>query len=661
MAPTTAGRRRLRILAAALLALTAAGSGAVQASPAAQLPSAPAPAHVTGQDVGQWLDGLVPGALDSTGIPGAVISVVAGDEVIAARGYGQAQTGTPGKAAAAEDTLFRIASVSKTITATAVMQLVERGELNLDTGISAYLDFDLPQPKGEVTLRHLLTHTAGFEERIRGLVSPDAAPPLRDTVAIDPPAQVFRPGTVPAYSNYGNALAGYIVERTADQPFADYVEQHIFDPLDMDSTSFAQPLPPHLADRLAFGYPDEAGPPLPFEYVAAAPAGAASGTATDMGRFMLALLGAGPQPERVLHPATLAQMLSPGLTDGDSLEPRMTLGFFDHSRSGHRALGHDGDSQVFHTAMRLYPDAGLGIFVAFNGNGRSPSDPTALRQALTEGFADRYLPGGPGGLENSGTVPSEGTDTPSPASGDAFHRAETIAGVYQQSRAPFSSFAGLISLTGQTVLTAQPDGTLLASPDPAGFAPAVYEEIGPWVWRQADGQEILAAHAPDGRVEAIRFSSAFALLPVAAWQDARVVLPLLTGCLGVLALTVIAWPLRYALHRRHRIPGASPRRLSGILTGAGVGAGLAAAAGWIAVLVSIASYRDVPDAPLRVLQLLQAMALAAVVPAGAWVIEAIRLRPGAAALAGRVLILLALAGWGWFALSFGLLAADVSY
>lgn len=665
MASPTAARRqpasglfsRLRVLAAALLALAAAGSGAAHAD---TLPAVSAPAQLSEQDLEQWLNGLVPEALDSTGIPGAVISVVAEDKIIAARGYGQARTGTPGTEADPEDTVFRIASVSKTITAMAVMQLVERGELDLDSEISEYLDFDLPQPRGEVTLRHLLTHTAGFEERIRGLVSSHAAPTLRHAVAADPPEQVFPPGTVPAYSNYGNALAGYIVERTAAQPFADYVQQHIFDPLEMHSSSFVQPLPPHLADRLAYGYPDDAGPALTFEYVAAAPAGAGSSSAADMGRFMLALLGTAPQSDRVLRWPALAEMLSPGLTHAGSPEPRMSLGFFDQSRNGHRALGHDGDSQVFHTAMRLYPDDGLGIFVAFNGNGRSASDAADLRQALTEGFADRYLPGEAVSAD-TGTVAAEGTRTSVPASGGTLERAETMAGAYRQSRAPFSTFAGLLSLAGQTVLTAQPDGTLLVSPDPAGFAPAVYEETEPWVWRQVDGQEVLAAQAADGRVEAIHFGSAFALLPVAGWQDARVVLPFLAGSLGVLLLAGCAWLAHAALRLRRRFPRVARPPLSRVLTGVGVGAGLAAAAGWVAVLASISAYRDVPDAPLRALQLLQGTALAAVVPAAVRVIDAVRFRTGPGLLMGRVFILLALAGFGWFALSFGLLAASVSY
>src|SRR5690606_10125653 len=113
--------------------------------------------------------------------------------------------------------LFRVASVSKTFTATAVMQLVEQGELDLDADVSEYLDFELNRGyDDDITLRHLLSHTAGFEERIHGLIAYGDEPvDLREVLATDPPEQVFRPGTTPSYSNYGNSLAGYIVQRVS--------------------------------------------------------------------------------------------------------------------------------------------------------------------------------------------------------------------------------------------------------------------------------------------------------------------------------------------------------------------------------------------------------------------------------------------------------------
>lgn len=239
----------------ALVLVTAIGLSACGASPAEPIQpllpqSQAAHGELTTSDVDAWLDGVVGSAIATTGIPGAVVSVVADGQVLTEQGYGQAVTGTsdtPARDADPQDTLFRIGSVSKVITATAVMQLAEQGLVDLDADVQQYLDFDLVTPKGAVTLRHLLTHTAGFEERIKGLIgTPGSEPVLRDIVSVDPPVQVFAPGTTPSYSNYGNTLAGYIVERVSGESFDDYLQHHIFDVAGMNSSSSAQPLPASL-------------------------------------------------------------------------------------------------------------------------------------------------------------------------------------------------------------------------------------------------------------------------------------------------------------------------------------------------------------------------------------------------------------------------------
>ncbi|RIJ55955.1 class A beta-lactamase-related serine hydrolase, partial [Clavibacter lycopersici] len=350
-------------------------------------------------DVDTWLDGVLGSALQTTGIPGAAVSVVADGQVLTSRGYGLADTGTEGSPARPvdpDDTLFRVGSVSKVVSATAVMQLVEEGRLDLDADVQQYLDFDLDTPKGPVTLRNLLTHTAGFEEVITGLIGVAGSErDLGDVMRTDPPAQVFAPGTTPAYSNYGASLAGYVAERVGGEPFVDLLQQEVLDRAGMTSSSFAQPLPGDLADRLAKGYPDDSQPSYPVEVVNAAPAGALSATASDMARFMLGHLGDLPEDQALLDPATLAEMHRPAL-DADQLGTlaagqRMDLGFFDDSTPGVPAFGHDGDTNVFHSAMRMFPDSDAGIFVTFNGNGRDAVDTLELRTTVLQGFADRYL------------------------------------------------------------------------------------------------------------------------------------------------------------------------------------------------------------------------------------------------------------------------------
>ena len=135
-----------------------------------------------------------------------------------------------------DSTIFRLASISKLFTWVSVMQLVEQGKLDLDADVNNYLDFQITPAFGKpVTLRNLMTHTAGFEEEIRDilLTDPKKATPLREFLMENLPRRMFTPGEVPAYSNYGVGLGGYIAQRASGQLFEDYVADHILQPLAM--------------------------------------------------------------------------------------------------------------------------------------------------------------------------------------------------------------------------------------------------------------------------------------------------------------------------------------------------------------------------------------------------------------------------------------------
>ena len=226
-------------------------------------------------DVDAWLDGYMPFALNTSDIPGAVVVVVKDGQVLSARGFGYADVDkrTPVDPAR---TLFRPGSVSKLVTWTAVMQLVEQGKIDLDADVNTYLDFTIPPRAGKpVTMRQMMTHTAGFEESAKGLIVYDksAAMTLPELIKSRTPARIFDAGTTPAYSNYATSLAGYIVGRLSGLPFDDYVEQRIFAPLNMRTASFRQPLPAALAPLAATGYSEPGQPSLGFEIVNSAPAG----------------------------------------------------------------------------------------------------------------------------------------------------------------------------------------------------------------------------------------------------------------------------------------------------------------------------------------------------------------------------------------------------
>ncbi|HZG33494.1 MAG TPA: serine hydrolase domain-containing protein, partial [Sphingopyxis sp.] len=304
-----------------------ADAGAAAAAPT--LPGAAA--ALTKADVDGWLDGFLPFALERGDLAGAVVVVVKDGQVLTQRGFGYADAArrTPVDPAR---TLFRPGSVSKLFTWTAVMQEVEAGRIDLDKDVNAYLDFRIPPYRGKpVTMRQLMTHTAGFEEHGKRTIfeDPKFAISLGDYVKVQP-RRIYAPGTTPSYSNYGTALAGYIVERTAKMPFDDYVEQRIFRPLGMAQSTFRQPLPAALAPSMATGYRQLSAGPSKFEIVGPSPAGGLSSSGADMAKFMVAHLDQGAG---LMKPATARMMHDTPLTILPPLN-RMELGFFETNING---------------------------------------------------------------------------------------------------------------------------------------------------------------------------------------------------------------------------------------------------------------------------------------------------------------------------------------
>jgi CubicO group peptidase (beta-lactamase class C family) len=315
----------------------------------------------------QRLDTLIPAKMQALNIPGVAISVVKDGRVWLTKGYGVADLET-GRPVDAERTGFRIASLSKLFTATAVMQLAEAGKVDLHADIRRYLDdLSLPlQYEEPVTLHHLLTHTAGFDLSDIG----DAAPTpeelhtLRAWIETHPQPQVFSPGFAYHYSNFGFALAGYIVERVSGLPFPKYVDRHIFQPLGLAYSTFEQPPPAWSMSEISRGYHLKKGQcqPLPFDYSQMAPANALISTAEDMSRFLLAQLGNGspllsPESRREMHRQQFAASPSPF---------GMAYGFHENRIYGRRALDHSGGQLGFSSYLVLIPELELGIFLSQN-------------------------------------------------------------------------------------------------------------------------------------------------------------------------------------------------------------------------------------------------------------------------------------------------------
>src|SRR5690348_12272681 len=219
-------------------------------------PAKPGEHALTAEDLHAFLDGMIPYTLHRGDIAGATVAVVKDGKLLFAQGYGYADLKTHAPVIA-DQTLFRPGSISKLFTATAVMQLVEQGKLDLDRDVNEYLDFTIPKTFPEpVTLRRLLTHTAGFEESLKNLFVGQETDmkPLGTYLTDQMPARIYPPGKIPSYSNYGFTLAGYLVQRVSGEKFERYIDNHILKPLKMNSSTFDQPLPSQLAPQMSKGY-----------------------------------------------------------------------------------------------------------------------------------------------------------------------------------------------------------------------------------------------------------------------------------------------------------------------------------------------------------------------------------------------------------------------
>ena len=631
-------RRAMALVVVALLSslslLTACGS----TSSSAGLPPREPPAgehQLTAEDVNAWLDGKLPDALKNGDIPGAVVSVVKDGQVVTTRGYGWADTGASGGQPVAVDpqkSLFRVASVSKIPTSIAAMQLVEQGKVNLDADISAYLDFEIERRFDEpLTLRHLLTHSAGFDEKGSLTKTTD----LETYVKTSPPVQVFAPGTTPGYSNYGMALAGYIVQRVSGQPFETYVREHVLEPAGMTTSTYEQPLPKGMASSLGPGYMSD-GEEVSFELMGDFPAGSLTVSAPDFAAFMNAQLSRSP---KLLREETWEQMWSPGLGEerlGNRAKAgEMGLGYFELSRHGRRIVEHGGDNQGWHSKFELYPEEKTGIFISYNGDGNEAS--SSLREDLAQGFADRYFPGE--------TVKASGSK-------DSADRARQVAGSYMPSRTSWTTFlSAWMPALALTTIEHTGDGKLKVDE-------TQLVEVEPWVWRQVDGRGAIAAQVKDGKVVSLSQEPAFTLLPTTLLQQALV--PVFGVCLVLLLVVTVAWPVgalrrRRALKRGQEV-GAPVPWLTRVARGGGALA-LAAQLTWTLLLVVfVANSSTITDGSFtwlipvaRCAQVLQALGVVAIIPAAADLVMSLRRRAGWRRVTMSAVLLAALVALAWWA------------
>jgi len=504
-------------------------------------PPEPVAVNLTAEDLEPFLDGLMDAELARHDIAGGVVTVVKDGQILLCKGFGYSdfdrrQTVVPDR------TLFRPGSITKLFTGVAVMQLVEAGKIDLDRDINDYLDFKIPatflQP---ITMRNLLTHTAGFDLRLRNLFvsRKEELRPLRDYLVNEMPDRLFSPGAVPAYSNYGLTLAGYAVERTSGVPFKDYIRYQIFRPLQMNHSSFDQPLPEDLAPDMSNGYTTASSRPGGFEFVQAIPAGALSTTGTDMGHFMVALLNQGAlEGAQILGSDSLRKMEDRVLV----LDPKlnaMGLVFMERRPSRPRIIGHGGDSVYFHSDLILIPDLHVGFFVSLNSAGK---DGHQIPEEIVQAFLDRYYP-----------APSAITEPIASQSKDG----DLVKGRYQLSLRSESTFLRFTALADQVNVVTDANGVLMvdALKDSRGSV-IRWQEFAPLLYRQINGEQMIGfRHGQNEQISDIVLPLPFAVLQKVRWTESREFVFWLIGpAFGLIALTALLFPFAAVVRWRYQRP-----------------------------------------------------------------------------------------------------------
>jgi CubicO group peptidase (beta-lactamase class C family) len=360
--------------------------GALLAAAPALLPAQPPSAAA----IGKLLDSLVPAAIARYQVPGASLAIVRGDTVLALRGFGFARL-EDSLPVDPERSVYRLASVAKLFVATVVLRQVAEGRLELDRDVAGYAP-DVPIPStfpGTITLHHLLTHTAGFDERVIGYGAPSRAQmrTLGEYLATRLPDRGWPPGTLVSYSNHGMALAALIAERRAGVPFGELAAREIFAPLGMGRTYYVDP-PDSIAGDLAPGYRCGGGScaRAPVVWSQAYPVGLAFSTAADMSRFMRAELDGGRLGGiQVLPDSVVAWAQRRQFTNHPAV-PGIGFAFFEQEHRGVRLVTHSGGVAGTAAVLALAPSERLGIFVVTNAG-----EPGFTR-AVLDGLLDALLP-----------------------------------------------------------------------------------------------------------------------------------------------------------------------------------------------------------------------------------------------------------------------------
>ena len=502
-------------------------------------PAAPAvpttPAAPDAASVAAWAEETFAPALARKEFSGLTVSVVQGGALVFSKGYGRADYAREGGVDPGT-TLFRIGSITKTFTASLVAQLLDEGRIaSLDDPANRYLkDYALPANGGvDITLHHLLTHTAGFEDRAYAIGAIDPVAARLPAAAFDKlrPAYVRPAGARVEYSNFGVAMLGRIVEDITGEPIDRVMRERLFEPLGMAHTRLLVDVAePAGLGRPAVILPD--GSMKPLRYTAINPSYAAAGsivtTANDMARYMMAQLGDRSSDDPGAPVVLSARALAALHTRRAANAPETTgLGmvFFNDDWAGAETISHGGNWEGFHSWMTLVPSLDAGVFVSVMSEGPTPGVGAALRTLLMPWVEPAASPAVVSGLPYAKSFLSRflGEHRPIPPAATGTVGA-SLAGWYRPDRRVFTtaeSVVDLVFLGAGVARIAASDGGL----DIAGSKP----------WRPAAAPGVFVLDAPMRAQAVIR-------------DDPRVSAPVMVPDLGIYTSTRIPWYLHPLFH-----------------------------------------------------------------------------------------------------------------
>ena len=387
-------------------------------------------------NVKPYIDSLAIDGMKKYHIPGAVITIITDSSEVFYKGYGNSnfEAEIP---VDADKTLFRIASITKTFTSTAVMQLVQEGKLDLHKDIRNYLpddDFDFLSDM-PITLHHLLTHTAGFDLTDTGdaALVPEKIIPIEEMARRHMPDRIYEPGDVHSYSNFGYTLIGYIIQEVSGIPYEDYIRTKILQPLNMVHTGIRQPLPEPYKTNLSKSYVWKDGQrELTRDYTNTLPGGGIISSAKDMANYMLMHLNGGKLNDVELLGPDQHKILISQHYGSRNTPYGVCYSFFENRWTGRRSIEHSGGQLGFVSLMVLIPETGTGIFITQNNR----KEAGGFRYDLTRAILDTLI----------GYKKNNFDSIVSPKEFDAI--AKNYTGVYKQMNYPKNSFEKLARLFG---------------------------------------------------------------------------------------------------------------------------------------------------------------------------------------------------------------------